>query len=47
MTLEASLAACVIPFLSGDFIKMAAVVLISLPLETAILKAVYAGVPAV
>ena len=47
MTLEASLAACVIPFLPGDFIKMAAVVLISLPLETALRKAAYAGEPAV
>ena len=47
MTLEASLAACVIPFIPGDFIKMAAVVPIGLPLETALRKAAYAGEPAV
>ena len=47
MNLTSSLAACVIPFIPGDFIKMAAVVLISLPLEAAIRKSVYAGEPAV
>lgn len=47
MDLKASLAACVLPFIPGDFIKMAAVVLISLPMEPAIRKSVYAGEPAV
>jgi biotin transport system substrate-specific component len=47
MNLNASLAACVIPFIPGDFIKIAAVVLISLPMEPAIRKSVYAGEPAV
>lgn len=47
MGLGASLAACVIPFLPGDFIKMAAVVIIGLPLETAIRRTVYTGEPAV
>ncbi len=47
MTLEASLAACVIPFIPGDIIKMVAVVLIGLPVEAAIRKAVYAGEPAI
>lgn len=47
MTLEASLAACVIPFIPGNFIKMAAVIIIALPVETAIRKTMYAGEPAV
>ena len=47
MGLGASLAACVIPFLPGDFIKMAAVVIIGLPLETAIRRTIYTGEPAV
>ena len=46
MNLNASLAACVIPFIPGDFIKIAAVVLISLHMEPAIRKSVYAGEPA-
>ena len=41
MTLKASLAACVIPFIPGDFIKMAAVALIGLPVEAAILRTMY------
>lgn len=36
MTLEASLAACVIPFIPGNFIKMAAVAIIAPPIESAI-----------
>lgn len=47
MTLEASLAACVIPFIPGNFIKMAAVIIIALPVEAAIRKTMYAGEPAV
>ena len=47
MDIRAALAACVIPFIPGDFIKMAAVVIIGLPVETAIRKTVYAGEPAV
>lgn len=47
MTLEASLAACVIPFLPGNFIKMAAVILIGLPVENAIRRTMYANEPAV
>ena len=41
MTLEASLAACVIPFIPGNFIKMAAVCLIAPPVENAIRKSMY------
>jgi biotin transport system substrate-specific component len=47
MNLTSSLAACVIPFIPGDFIKMAAVVMIGLPVGTAIRRAVCAGEPAV
>ena len=47
MTLEASLTACVIPFLPGNLIKMAAVVIIGLPVEAAIRKTMYANEPAV
>ena len=47
MTLEGSLAACVIPFLPGDVVKMAAVALIGLPVEAAIRRTMYAGEPAV
>lgn len=47
MDIRVALAACVIPFIPGDFIKMAAVVIIGLPVETAIRKTVYAGEPAV
>ena len=47
MDIRAALAACVIPFIPGDFIKMAAVVMIGLPVGTAIRRAVYAGEPAV
>ena len=36
MTLEASLAACVIPFIPGNFIKMAAVAILAPPIESAI-----------
>lgn len=36
MTLEASLAACVIPFIPGNFIKMAAVAVVAPPVENAI-----------
>ncbi len=41
MNLEASLAACVIPFIPGNFIKMAAVCLIAPPVENAIRKSMY------
>lgn len=47
MTLEASLAACVIPFIPGNIIKMAAVIIIGLPVENAIRKTAYANEPAV
>ena len=40
MTLGASLAACVIPFLPGDLIKIAAVMLVAVPIESAVKKAV-------
>ena len=40
MTLAASLAACVIPFLPGDLIKIMAVMLAVLPIEVALKKAV-------
>ena len=40
MTLAASLAACVIPFLPGDLIKIIAVMLAALPIEVALKKAV-------
>lgn len=40
MTLTASLAACVIPFLPGDLIKIIAVMLAALPIEVALKKAV-------
>ena len=40
MTLVASLAACVIPFLPGDLIKIIAVMLAVLPIEVALKKAV-------
>lgn len=40
MTLGASLAACVIPFLPGDLIKIAAVMLVAVPIEAAVKKAV-------
>lgn len=43
MTLEASLAACVIPFIPGNFIKMAAVCLIAPPVENAIRRSAYRG----
>lgn len=43
MTLAASLAACVIPFLPGDLIKIAAVMLTAVPIEAAIKKTVPAG----
>jgi biotin transport system substrate-specific component len=38
MTLGASLAACVIPFLPGDLIKIVAVMLVSVPIEAALKK---------
>jgi len=47
MTLEASLAACVIPFIPGNIIKMAAVIIIGLPVENAIRRTAYANEPAV
>lgn len=47
MTLEASLAACVIPFIPGNIIKMAAVIIIGLPVENAIRRTAYANDPAV
>ena len=40
MTLGASLAACVIPFLPGDLIRIAAVMLAAVPIESAVKKAV-------
>ena len=40
MSLGASMAACVIPFLPGDLIKIAAVMLAAVPVEAAIKKAV-------
>ena len=43
MTLSASLAACVIPFLPGDLIKIAAVTLTAVPIEAAIKRTVPAG----
>ena len=43
MTLGASLAACVIPFLPGDLIKIAAVALTAVPIEAAIKRTVPAG----
>lgn len=47
MTLEASLAACVIPFIPGNIIKMAAVIIIGLPVENAIRRTAYANEPAI
>lgn len=47
MTLKASLAACVIPFIPGNIIKMAAVIIIGLPVENAIRRTAYANEPAV
>ena len=47
MTLEASLTACVIPFIPGNIIKMAAVIIIGLPVEKAIRRTAYANEPAV
>ena len=46
MTLKASLAACVIPFIPGNIIKMAAVIIIGLPVENAIRRTAYANEPA-
>ena len=46
LTLEASLAACVIPFIPGNIIKMAAVIIIGLPVENAIRRTAYANEPA-
>lgn len=43
MSLEASLAACVLPFIPGNFIKMAAVAIIAPPVEAAIRRAAPAG----
>lgn len=40
LTLGASLAACVIPFLPGDIIKIAAVMLAGVPIEAAVKKSV-------
>jgi biotin transport system substrate-specific component len=40
MTLAASLAACVIPFLPGDLIKIIAVMLVAPPIEAALKRAV-------
>ena len=40
MTLTASLAACVIPFLPGDLIKIAAVMLAAVPIEAAVKRTV-------
>ena len=40
MTLAASLAACVIPFLPGDLIKIAAVILAAVPIEAAVKRTV-------
>ena len=47
MTLETSLAACVIPFIPGNIIKMAAVIIIGLPVENAIRRTAYANEPAI
>jgi biotin transport system substrate-specific component len=47
MTLEASLAACVIPFIPGNFIKMAAVVVVAPPVENAIRRTAQTNEPAV
>lgn len=47
MTLKASLTACVIPFIPGNIIKMAAVIIIGLPVEKAIRRTAYANEPAV
>lgn len=47
MGLQESLAACVIPFIPGNFIKMAAVIIIGLPVEAAIRKTMYAGEAAI
>ena len=38
---------CVIPFIPGNFIKMAAVIIVALPVETAIRKTMYASNPAI
>ena len=43
MTLAASLAACVIPFLPGDLIKIIAVMLVAPPIEVALKRAVPAS----
>ena len=43
MTLAASLAACVIPFLPGDLIKIIAVMLVAPPIEAALKRAVPAS----
>ena len=43
MTLAASLAACVIPFLPGDLIKIVAVMLVAPPIEAALKRAVPAS----
>ena len=43
MTLAASLAACVIPFLPGDLIKIVTVMLVAPPIEVALKKAVPAS----
>ena len=40
MTLAASLAACVIPFLPGDLIKIIAVMLVAPPIEVALKRAI-------
>ena len=46
-TLGASMAACVIPFLPGDLIKIVAVMLVAPPIEVALKRAVPAGQGAV
>ena len=43
MTLAASMAACVIPFLPGDLIKIIAVMLVAPPIEAALKRAVPAS----
>ena len=43
MTLAASMAACVIPFLPGDLIKIVAVMLVAPPIETALKRAIPAS----
>lgn len=43
MTLEASLAACVLPFLPGDLLKMAAVIAVAPPIGAAIRRASVSG----